>query len=337
MKCIIPLFALVVMACNTPSQNADSNLISTVESITDPLPSWNEGANKEAIIQYVKTVTDKNSKDYIAPSDLIATFDNDGTLWSEQPLYFQLFFAIDRITELAPEHPEWESEEPFSSVLKGDLNGALAGGEESIIKLVMVSHSGVTSTEFNSIVTNWIDTAKHPISGKSYTQLVYQPMLELLDYLRAHDFKTFIVSGGGIDFMRPWSEAVYGIPSEQVVGSGVEFEFEMTDSGPVLNRLPKMNFIDDKAGKPVGIQRHIGKKPVFAAGNSDGDLQMLQWTDSNEHLSFQLYIHHTDSVRETAYDREGPIGKLDKGWDEAVEKEWTVADMAKDWNTVWPE
>ena len=325
------------MACNTTSQNADSNLTSTVEPITDPLPSWNEGANKEAIIQYVKTVTDKNSKDYIAPSDRIATFDNDGTLWSEQPLYFQLFFAIDRITELAPEHPEWESEEPFASVLNGDLNGALAGGEESIVQLVMATHSGMTSAQFNTIVSTWVDTATHPVSGKKYTNMVYQPMLELLEYLRANDFKTFIVSGGGIDFMRPWTESVYGIPSEQVVGSGLELSYQMTENGSVINRLPKIDFIDDKAGKPVGIQRHIGKKPIFAGGNSDGDLQMLQWTDSNEHLSFQLYIHHTDSVRETAYDRESPIGKLDKGWDEAVEKGWTIADMAEDWNTVWPE
>lgn len=333
MKNILPIIALALVACNPQPQEAAT----TTEPAPEPLPSWNEGSTKEAIIQYVETVTNENNQNYIPPSDRIATFDNDGCLWTEQPLYSQLLYTLDRINYLAPTHPEWVNEEPFASVLSGDLNNALAGGEEALLELVMATHAESTTTEFSSSVTAWIDTAVHPLSKRPYTEMVYQPMLELLDYLRANGFKTFIVSGGGIDFMRPWTESIYGIPSEQVVGSSIALEFEMTEEGPQINRLPKIDFIDDKAGKPVGIQKHIGKKPVFAAGNSDGDLQMLQWTDSNNHLSFQLYIHHTDSVREVAYDRESSIGRLDKGLVEAANKGWTVVDMAKDWKAVWPE
>ena len=302
----------------------------------DPLPSWNDGAAKQSIVTFVKRVTTPGSADYIPPSARIATFDNDGTLWAEQPMYFQVFFALDRVKELAPQHPEWQTQEPFASLLKGDVKAALAGGDKALIEIVMATHAGMSTTEFEAIVKNWIATARHPQTKKLYTEMVYQPMLELLAYLRANGFKTFIVSGGGIEFMRPWTEAVYGVPPDQVVGSSIKTEFQMTDNGPVLMRLPQVNFIDDKEGKPVGINSHIGIRPVAAFGNSDGDLQMLQWATLWPGARFGLLVHHTDAGREWAYDRQSPVGRLDKALDEAQKNGWTVVDMRKDWKVIYP-
>jgi len=262
-------------------------------------------------------------------------FDNDGTLWAEQPMYFQALFMLDRIRAMAPEHPEWKAKEPFASLLKGDMKGVLAGGERAVGELMMTTHAGVTSEEFSKIVSDWVATAKHPTTGRLYTEMVYQPMLELLAYLRANGYKTFIVSGGGIEFMRPWAEQVYGIPPEQVIGSTIKTKYELRDGVPTLIRLPEVNFIDDGPGKPVGVQTHIGRRPVAAFGNSDGDLEMLQWTAAGAGPRLCLYVHHTDSDREWAYDRESGIGRLNKGLDEAAAKGWTVVDMKADWNRVF--
>lgn len=269
-------------------------------------------------------------------AERIATFDNDGTLWAEQPIYFQLAFALDRVKALAPMHPEWKDKEPFASLLKGDLKGALAGGEKAIFEIVTVTHSGMTTVEFEQIVRDWIASAKHPVTGKLYTEMVYQPMLELLAYMRANGFKTFIVSGGGIDFMRVFADRVYGVPPDQVVGSSGKLGFEMRDSQPVLMKLPDVNFIDDKAGKPVGIQMHIGQQPIAAFDNSDGDLQMLQWAKGGGGVRFALIVHHTDALREWAYDRASSIGHLDKALDAAQAEGWTVVDMKNDWKTIFP-
>jgi len=302
----------------------------------DPLPSWNDTAPKQAIIAFVEKVTKDGTPDFVPPAERIAVFDNDGTLWAEQPMYFQLLFALDRIKALAPQHPEWKEQEPFASLLKGDVKAALAGGESALAEIVIATHVGLTTEEFEKTVTDWITTAKHPTTGKLFTEMVYQPMLELLDYLRANGFKTFIVSGGGIEFMRPWTERVYGIPPEQVVGTSGGLKYELRDGKPVLVKLPELVHNDDKDGKPVGIQRHIGRRPIFAAGNSDGDLQMLQWTAANTRPSFCLYIHHTDAEREWAYDRDSHIGKLDKGLDEARAKGWTIISMKDDWKVIHP-
>jgi hypothetical protein len=302
----------------------------------DPLPSWNETAAKQAIVSFVEKVTKPGSPDFVPVPERIATFDNDGTLWVEQPMYSQLLFALDRVKALAPQHPEWKSKEPFASLLKGDVNGALAGGEHAILEIVMATHAGMTTGEFEKIVKDWIVTARHPQTKRLYTEMVYQPMIELLAYLRANGFKTFIVSGGGIEFMRPWAEAVYGIAPEQIVGSSIKTKFEMRAGKPVLVRLPELNFIDDKEGKPVGIQSHIGRRPIAAFGNSDGDLPMLQWTAAGQGARFALFVHHTDAEREWAYDRESSVGRLDRGLDEARAKGWTVVDMKRDWKVVFP-
>jgi phosphoserine phosphatase len=303
----------------------------------DPLPSWNEGQAKQSILAFVKKVTTPDSPEFVAVPERIATFDNDGTLWSEQPMYFQLFFAMDRVKVLAPQHPEWKDKEPFASLLRGDVKAALAGGEKAILEIIMATHAGMTTVEFEKIVKDWISTATHPKTGRHFTEMVFQPMLELLAYLRANDFKTFIVSGGGIEFMRPWTEAVYGIPPENVIGSSIQTTFEMRDDGPVLIRQPKLNFIDDKEGKPVGINMHIGRRPIAAFGNSDGDLQMIQWTTAGKGIRFGLLVHHTDSEREWAYDRKSHIGQLDKALDEANRQGWTVVDMKTDWAQIYPE
>jgi len=308
----------------------------TAAAQPDYLYSWNDTASKKAIVAFVERVTKKGSPDFVPEPERIATFDNDGTLWAEQPLYFQLAFAFDRVKALAPKHPEWKTMEPFASVLKGDMKGVLAGGERSLVEIMMAAHAGNTTEEFETIVKNWIMGAKHPTTGKQYTEMVYMPMLELLGYLRANGFKTFIVSGGGTEFMRPWAERVYGIPPEQVVGSSIKTKFEMRDGKPVLVRLPEINFIDDKEGKPIGINSHIGRRPIAAFGNSDGDLQMLQWTMAGSGARFALIVHHTDADREWAYDRTSHIGKLDKALDEATAKGWTVVDMKKDWKTIFP-
>ena len=302
----------------------------------EPLPSWNDGPAKQAIIQFVAKVTKKGGPDYVAPAERIATFDNDGTLWAEQPLYFQFLFALARVKALAPQNPEWKEKEPFASLLKGDEKAALAGGEKAIAEIVMATHAGITTAEFDTVVKEWLAAAKHPKFQRPYTSLVYQPMLELLAYLRANGFKTFIVSGGGVEFMRTFTQKVYGIPPEQVVGSTGQLKFELRDGKPALLKLPAIDLVDDGPGKPVGIQRFIGQRPIFAFGNSDGDLQMLQWTAAGAGARFMGLVHHTDAQREWAYDRESHVGRLDKALDEAKSRSWTVVDMKQDWKRVFP-
>ena len=311
-------------------------LIAASAQASDPLPSWNDGEARQSIVTFVKKVTIPDSPDYVQPAERIATFDNDGTLWAEQPMYFQLFFALERVKALASMHPEWKTREPFSSLLQGNVKQALAGGEKAILGIVMETHAGMTTEEFRQIVRDWIATARHPKTGKLFTEMVYQPMLELLAYLRANGFKTFIVSGGGIEFMRPWTEKIYGIPPEQVIGSSIKTKFELREGKPVLIRLPEVDFIDDKAGKPLAIDKFIGRRPIAAFGNSDGDLQMLQWTTAGEGLRFGLIVHHTDAEREWAYDRKSSIGRLDKALDEANKCGWTVVDIKKDWKVIYP-
>jgi len=301
----------------------------------DPLPSWNEGKPKQQILNFVKDVTTSSSSDFVPAGERIATFDNDGTLWSEQPAYFQLFFAMDRVKALAAQHPEWKEQMPFKAVLEDDMAALAASGEKGLLQLVMASHAGMTTVEFEKIVENWLATAKHPRFKRPYTDLVYQPMLELLTYLRANGFKTFIVSGGGIEFMRPWAERVYGIPPEQVVGSSIKTQYEVRSGKPVLVRLPELNFIDDKAGKPVGINQHIGRRPLMAFGNSDGDFQMLEWTTSGQGPRFGLLVHHNDDQREWAYDRDSHIGRLARGLDEGPKRGWTIVSMKDDWKRVF--
>lgn len=309
----------------------------TLARAADPLPSWNDTSPKQAITAFVEKVTREGSPDFVPVAERIATFDNDGTLWSEQPMYFQLFFALDRVKALAPQHPDWQEKEPFASVLKGDLKAVMAGGEKALVELVMATHAGMTTEEFEKVVNDWITTAKHPKTGKLFSEMVFQPMLELLTYLRAQGFKTFIVSGGGIEFMRPWAERVYGIPPEQVIGSSGGLKYELRDGRPVLVKLPEIVLNDDKGGKPVGIQRHIGRRPIAAFGNSDGDFQMLEWTTSGQGSRFALYVHHTDAAREWAYDRESHIGKLSRGLDEAPKRGWTVVSMKDDWKAIFPQ
>lgn len=302
----------------------------------DPLPSWSDSEARKKIIAFVEASRDEASPGYIAPADRIAVFDNDGTLWAEQPMYAQLAFAIDRVKALSGTHPEWKDEEPFASLLRNDLKAALAGGERALLDIIMATHAGMTTEAFSQTVKDWIATARHPTIGRPYTQMIYQPMRELLDYLRKNGFKTFIVSGGGIEFMRPWAEAVYGIPPEQVIGSSVVTAYEIQSGVPVLVRQPKLNFYDDKEGKPVAINQHIGRRPVAAFGNSDGDLAMLQWTCLKREPSFCLIVHHTDGEREWAYDRQSHVGQLDKALDEATAQGWTVVNMKADWRQVFP-
>jgi hypothetical protein len=333
---LLSLSLLTTSGCKQERTQPAEDTSPVVESVADPLPSWNEGPTKQAILAFVEAVTTEGSPAFVPEADRIATFDNDGNLWSEQPYYFQLQFAIDEVKKMAPDHPEWTEEQPFKALLEGDMEALIAEGEAGLIKLVMASHAGMTAEAFDTAVRDWLKKAKHPRFERPYTDLVYQPMLEVLAFLRAHGFTTFIVSGGGIDFMRPWTEAVYGIPPHQVVGSSIKAEFDYNEGNPVIRKLPELDFIDDKAGKPVGIYKYIGKKPIFASGNSDGDLQMLQYTASNPKAAFMLYLHHTDGDREWAYDRESHVGRLDKGLDEAREKGWTVVDMKNDWKVVYP-
>ena len=302
----------------------------------DSLPSWNDTSARQALTAFVTKVTKEGGADYVPPAERIAVFDNDGTLWAEQPMYFQAFFIFDRIQALAPEHPEWKETEPFASVLKGDIKSALSGGEKALLEMAMATHAGMTTAEFEKMVSDWISTAKHPKTGKRYTDMVYQPMLEVLAYLRANGFKTFIVSGGGIEFIRPWAGRVYGVPPEQVIGSSIKTRYEVRDGQPAIVRLPEVEFIDDKAGKPVGIQQRIGRRPVMAFGNSDGDFEMLEWTTSGPGPRFGLLVHHTDAEREWAYDRASPVGRLNRGLDEAPKRGWVVVDMARDWARVFP-
>jgi phosphoglycolate phosphatase-like HAD superfamily hydrolase len=310
--------------------------ISSLATAADPLPSWTEGRAKQSIFDFVQRVTAPGSKDFVPEPERIAVFDNDGTLWAEQPLYFQFVFALDRVKALAAKHPEWKEKEPFKSVLASDLKSVLAGGEHALVELVMATHGGTTTEEFEQVVKDWIAAAKHPRFNRPYTECVYQPMLELLEYLRANGFKTYIVSGGGVEFMRPWVERVYGIPPEQVVGSTIKVKYEVRQGTPVLARLPEINFIDDKAGKPVGIHYHIGRRPIAAFGNSDGDFQMLEWTTSGPGPRFGMIVHHDDAEREWAYDRKSSIGKLDRGLDEAPKRGWLVVSMQRDWKFIFP-
>jgi phosphoglycolate phosphatase-like HAD superfamily hydrolase len=302
----------------------------------DPLPSWNDGLSKQRILAFVKKVTTTGGPEFVAPAERIATFDNDGTLWCEQPIYFQFAFAIDRVKALAPEHPDWKEKEPFKSILAGDLKAALAARERVILELLAATHTGMTTDEFERVVLDWVATAKHPRWKRPYTECVYQPMVELLAYLRANGFKTFIVSGGGVEFMRAWAERVYGIPPEQVVGSRGKLKLEMRDGKPVLVKLAELDHVDDGPGKPVGIRQMIGRRPILAFGNSDGDLQMLQYTAAGEGARLMLIVHHDDAEREVAYDRKSHIGKLDKALDEAEKRGWTIVSMKREWKKVFP-
>jgi phosphoglycolate phosphatase-like HAD superfamily hydrolase len=299
------------------------------------LPSWHEGPAKQAVVDFVKAVTTKGGKGFVPPAERIAVFDNDGTLWSEQPLYFQVLFAMDRVKALAPKHPEWQDREPYASLLRGDAKAALAGGEHAILEIVHASHAGITTEQFENIVREWFAAARHPRFRQPYGRMTYRPMVELLEYLRANGFKTHIVSGGGIEFLRVFAEQAYGIPPEQVIGSSGKQKFELRDGKPALVKLPELDFLDDKEGKPIAIQKFIGRRPIAAFGNSDGDLAMLQWTCAGAGARFCLYVHHTDAEREWAYDRASSIGRLDKGLDEARAKGWTVVDMKRDWKRIF--
>ena len=333
-KFLVLLTAIIMMAvsCN------QSGVISPKTAASDPLPSWNEGPAKKAIVDFVTRTTRDSAAGFIPVADRIACFDNDGTLWSEQPVYFQLAFAFDRIKAIAPQHPEWKSKQPFKALLAGDMKTVMAGGEKALAEIMKATHTGMPTDEFEKSVTDWMTTATHPKTGKHYNDMIYQPMLELLKYLQSNGYKTFIVSGGGVDFIRPWAEQAYGIPPYQVIGSSVKAKYDVIDGKPVLTKLPEANFIDDKEGKPVGIYQYIGKRPVFAAGNSDGDYAMLQWTSTAPgYPRLGMIVHHTDGEREWAYDRASPIGKLEKGLDDAAKYNWLIVDMKNDWKAVYPK
>jgi len=301
------------------------------------LPSWHDGASKARIVSFVQAVTDPASRDYVPPAERIAVFDNDGTLWTEQPLYFQLAFVLDRIKELAPLHPEWQSKEPFKSVLAGNLAGAAATGEHGLLEMVSATHAGMTSEEFRTTVTQWLATARHPRFKRGYAELTFAPMQELLAYLRANGFKTYVVSGGGIEFLRVFSERVYGVPPEQVIGSTIRTEYEVRDGKPVLVRLPDVEFINDKAGKPVAIHKYIGRRPILAFGNSDGDFEMLEYTTSGPGPRLGLIVHHDDEQREYAYDRGSSVGRLERALDESARRGWVVVSMKSDWSRVYSD
>lgn len=332
---LIVFFAGLMISCL--QQPSSGTLLKENTVVTDPLPSWNEGVTKKAIIEFVTRTTKDSSADFIPVSERIACFDNDGTLWSEQPQYFEFYFVVDRINALASQHPEWKQNQPFKAVLEGDLKTALAGGNQAFKTMLLATHAGITTNEFEKIVKDWIVTAKHPVSHRLYTEMVFQPMLELLTYLRANGFKTFIVSGGEIDFMRPWTGPVYGIPPEQVVGTSLKEKYELRDGQPVIILEPELEFNDDRDGKPIGIQHNIGHRPVFTVGNSDGDYEMLQWTTTaTGYPRFAMIVHHTDSIREWSYDRTSSIGHLEKGLDDASKYNWHIADMKNDWKVIYP-
>ena len=315
---------------------ASFGLSSHASPQNDPLPSWNDTPAKQAIVDFVGRVTKAGAPDFVAPAERIATFDNDGTLWVEQPMYVQMAFALDRVKALAPLHPEWKDTQPFKAVLERDMKTLAEAGERGLVEVIMVTHAGMTTSEFAKIVTDWLATARDPRFKRPHTELVYQPMLEVLAYLRANGFKTFIVSGGGVEFMRPWTEGVYSVPPEQVIGSSIKTRFEMRDGTPTLFRLPEVNFIDNKTGKPVGINEAIGRRPIAAFGNSDGDLQMLQWATMSGSVRLGVIVHHTDAEREYAYDRHSHFGHLDVALDAAAVNNWTVVDMKKDWKVIFP-
>ena len=312
-------------------------LATTLTRAADALPSWNDGAAKQAIVKFATDVTTEGGAKFVPVAERIAVFDNDGTLWAEQPLYVQFIFALERVKVLAPQHPEWKDKEPFKSALAGDVKRALAGGEHALAALMAATHSGMTTEEFETLVKDWLPTAKHPRTKRPYTDMVYQPMLELLAYLRANGFKTYIVSGGGIEFLRAFSEKVYGVPPEQIIGSSGKQKFELRSGKPVLVKRPELDFFNDKEGKPVAIQQYFGRRPIAAFGNSDGDFEMLEWTTSGAGPRFGLYIHHDDAEREWAYDRKSSIGRLSRGIDEAPKRGWVVVSMKDDWKTVFPK
>jgi len=311
-------------------------LAAATAAAADSLPSWSDGASKRAIVSFVEAVTDKAGKDFVPPAERVAVFDNDGTLWSERPLYFQLYFALDRVKALAPRHPEWKSKQPFQAALEGDMKALAASGEKGLLELVMGTHAGMTPEAFQAIVRDWLAKARHPRFKRPYNELVYQPMLELLAYLRANGFKTWIVSGGGVEFMRAWVEGVYGVPPEQVIGSSIKTKYEVRNGVPSIIRLPEINFIDDKAGKPIGINQTIGRRPIAAFGNSDGDFQMLEWVTAGSGRRLGLIVHHDDAKREYAYDRKSHVGKLERGLDEGPKRGWTIVSMKNDWRTIYP-
>jgi hypothetical protein len=325
-----------VLASAILGVTASFGLSSHASAQNDPLPSWNDTSAKQAIVDFVGRVTKAGGPDFVAPAERIATFDNDGTLWVEQPMYVQMAFALDRVKGLAPLHPEWKDPQPFKAVLEGDMKTLAEASERGLVEIIMMTHAGMTTSEFEKIVTDWLATARDPRFKRPHTELVYQPMLEVLAYLRANGFKTFIVSGGGVEFMRPWTEGVYGVPPEQVIGSSIKTKFQITDGSPVLFRLPETNFIDDKTGKPIGINEAIGRRPIAAFGNSDGDLQMLQWTTLSGGVRLGVIVHHTDAEREYAYDRQSHFGHLDVALDAAAVNKWTVVDMKRDWKVIFP-
>ena len=331
------LIGALLPCCGTPVAQAPGAPASTSQSSVsaNPLPSWNEGTARKAILDFVAKTTQQGS-DFVPPAERIAVFDNDGTLWSEQPMYFQLAFALDRIKALAPQHPEWKTTQPFKGVLEGDLKSVLASGEKGLMQILAVSHVGNTTEEFEGIVKDWMASARHPTTKRPYNEMVFQPMLEILTYLRANNYKTYIVSGGGVEFMRPWVERAYGIPPEQVVGSRAKVKYEVRDGVPVLLRLPEIDLIDDKAGKPVGIHQVIGRRPTIAFGNSDGDFEMLEWTTGAKGPRLGVIVHHTDAEREWAYDRDSHIGQLVRGLDEAPKRGWVIVDMKSDWKVMYP-
>ena len=334
----LPFVLLVGAACAgpAPAQPPASQTATTAAANVDSLPSWNDGPSRRAIVDFVTRVTKDGGPDFVPVPERVATFDNDGTLWSEKPVPFQVVFAFDRVKALAPKHPEWTTSQPFASVLRGDMAGLAASGEKGIVSIMTATHTGMTTDEFSTSVREWITNAKHPQTGRLYTDMVYQPMLELLSYLGANGFTCFIVSGGGVDFMRAWAERVYGIPPERVIGSAGKMKLEMRDGKPVLIKLAEVDLIDDKEGKPVGIQSRMGRRPIAAFGNSDGDLQMLQWTMAGPGARFALFVHHDDAAREYAYDRDDKLQKFSVGWDEAVARGWTVVSMKDDWKVVYP-
>jgi hypothetical protein len=335
------VIAMLAAACSQPATEPAAEAPAAGRggqspASADTLKSWKDGAAKRAIADFVARVTTEGGPEFVALPERIAVFDNDGTLWSEKPLPSQLIFALDRVKALAPSHPEWSTREPFASVLKGDMARVMASGEKGLLSIMAATHAGVTTDEFTASVKDWITTAREPKTGKLYTQLVYQPMLEMLAYLRGNGFKTFIVSGGGADFMRPWTERVYGVPPEQVIGSSLKSKFEMRGTTPVLLKLPELDLMDDKDGKPVAIHSRIGRRPIAAFGNSDGDLQMLQWTAAGPGARFALFVHHDDAEREFAYDRDDKLQTFSVGWDEAIARKWTVVSMREDWTTIHP-
>jgi phosphoglycolate phosphatase-like HAD superfamily hydrolase len=323
----VVIWALSAIVLSTPVVSAQS---------ADPLTSWNDVASKQALVDFVHRVSKEGGPDFVPPAERIAVFDNDGTLWCEQPLYFQFAFALDRVKALAPQHPEWKDQSPFKEILAGDIKSALAGGEKSVMQVIAATHGGMTTDEFDATVRDWLKTARHPRFKRPYNECIYQPMVEALDFLRAHGFKTFIVSGGGVEFMRVWADHAYGIPPEQVIGSSGKLAYELREGRPALVKLPEINFIDDKAGKPVGIEQYIGRRPILAFGNSDGDFEMLEWTTAGDGARLGLLVHHTDAEREYAYDRDSHIGQLARGLDEAPKRGWIVVDMKQDWNAVFP-